>query len=185
MQAFRKVCRFLHREIGFVVVGLTVAYAISGIAVNHVEDWNPNYRQELSTGQIRPVPLGETGDVVADVLAQLALTERVKNTWRAAPNRLFVYLEAETIEVELETGKIVRRKLLERPFLFDLNFLHLNSGKGLWTVVADVYAGALLVLALTGIFLTRGRRGLAGRGGIFLGLGVALPVLYIVFQRYL
>jgi hypothetical protein len=41
------------------------------------------------------------------------------------------------------------------------------------------------VLALTGIFLTRGRRGLAGRGGLLLGLGIALPVVYLMLQRYL
>ncbi len=185
MQNFRRVCRFLHREIGYVVVGLTVAYAISGIAVNHIEDWNPNYRQELSAARIQPVPLGETEDVAAAVLEQLELTERVKNTWRPAPQQLFVYLETETIEVDLSTGEVVRRRLLERPVLFDLNFLHLNSGKGFWTVVADVYAAALIVLALTGIFLTRGRKGLAGRGGVLLTLGVALPVVYLIVRRYL
>ena len=185
MQSFRRVCRFLHREIGYVAVGLTVAYAISGVAVNHIEDWNPNYRQELSSARIRPVPLGETEDVAAAVLEQLALTERVKNTWRPAPERLFVYLETETIEVDLTTGDVSRRKLLERPVLYDLNFLHLNSGKGFWTVVADVYAVALVVLALTGIFLTRGRKGLAGRGGVLLALGVALPVVYLLVRRYL
>jgi hypothetical protein len=185
MQSFRKVCRFLHREIGYVVVGLTVAYAISGIAVNHIEDWNPNYRQELSAARIQPVPPGETADVAAAVIEQLELAERVKNTWQPAPERLFIYLETETIEVDLRTGNVVRRKLLERPVLYDLNFLHLNSGKGIWTVVADVYAAALIVLALTGIFLTRGRKGLAGRGGVLLALGVALPVVYLVVRRYL
>ena len=49
MNKFRKVCRWLHRELAFVAVGLTLAYAISGVAVNHIDSWNPNY--ELVTEQ--------------------------------------------------------------------------------------------------------------------------------------
>ena len=67
--------------------------------------------------------------------------------------------------------------------LFDLNFMHLNNGKGPWTVVADVYAGLLIVLALTGPLLVRGRKGLAGRGGVMMGLGVVLPIIYAVVMR--
>jgi len=33
MRTFRKWCRTFHRELGFVAVGLTLVYAISGIAV--------------------------------------------------------------------------------------------------------------------------------------------------------
>ena len=44
MNGFRKVCRWLHRELGFFAVGLTLVYAISGIAVNHVHHWDPEPR---------------------------------------------------------------------------------------------------------------------------------------------
>ena len=33
----------LHRDVGYLAVAMTLAYAISGIAVNHVADWNPRY----------------------------------------------------------------------------------------------------------------------------------------------
>src|SRR3954468_16598061 len=36
--------RALHRDFGFLVIGLTVIYAFSGLAVNHVADWDPNFQ---------------------------------------------------------------------------------------------------------------------------------------------
>ena len=33
----------LHRDLGYFFTGVIVLYAMSGIAVNHVDDWNPNF----------------------------------------------------------------------------------------------------------------------------------------------
>ncbi len=185
MIGFRRVCRFLHRELGFLAVGLTLVYAISGVAVNHIADWNPNWVIGEQVFHIDPVAAGETPAVAAAVLAQLRLSEGeiVKTTWRAAPDRLHVFLTNAKLDVELATGKVVRTGHVPRPFFADVNYLHLNHGKGAWTIIADVYAGVLAVMALTGIFLVRGRKGLAGRGGVLLALGLALPLLYLVLGR--
>ncbi len=39
----RKTLRWLHRDFGYFVVGITFIYTISGIAMNHRQDWNPHY----------------------------------------------------------------------------------------------------------------------------------------------
>ena len=36
----RRYLRPLHRDFGYLIVGLTFVYAISGLAVNHIDDWN-------------------------------------------------------------------------------------------------------------------------------------------------
>ncbi len=188
MGRFRRICRFIHREFGYFAVGLTLVYGVSGLAANHGHHWNPNYRDSAETFRIDPVDPESSGDTraITDlVLARLALDEPVKNTWRPSPERLEVFVEGATIEVELATGTVVRRGFQERPLLFDLNFMHFNAGKGFWTVVADFYAVLLVVLALTGIFLVRGKKGLAGRGGLWMGLGFVLPIVYLVLTRYL
>ena len=46
MKNLRKWSRILHRDIGFFFIGTTLIYAISGIALNHLSDWNPNYSVE-------------------------------------------------------------------------------------------------------------------------------------------
>ncbi len=183
MTKFRKICRTLHREFGFLAVGLTLVYAISGIAINHAHHWDANYARTVSESQMAPVGTGPTEEIRDQVLARLDLTEPVKNTWRADTNTLQVFLAGARYDVDLVTGKVVRQGFSKRPLLYDLNFMHLNSGKAPWTGIADVYASLLIVLALTGIFLVRGRKGLAGRGGVMLAVGVLLPVIYAVVVR--
>ena len=68
MNKFRKICRMFHRELGFFAVGLTLAYAISGIAVNHVKDWDPNHSQRIDTWRIDAPGTGPTTEVEPVVL---------------------------------------------------------------------------------------------------------------------
>jgi hypothetical protein len=185
MKSFRKVCRFLHREIGFLAVGLTLAYVISGVAVNHTDSWNPSYEQIRTTSTIDPPGAGPTEVVAPLVLARLDLQEPVRNVWRATPDQLRVIVPSGTIDVNLETGEVLAEVLQPRPLLRDVNYLHLNQGKGAWTWIADVYAVALGILALSGIFLVRGPKGLSGRGGVTMTLGLVLPVVYILVEKYL
>jgi hypothetical protein len=181
----RKICRFLHRELGFLAVGLTLAYAISGVAVNHTEEWNPSYEQTVRHWTIEAPGDGPTDQVAPLVLEQLALAEPVRNIWRATQTQLRVIVPSGTVDVDLVAGAVESRILSPRPLLRDVNFMHLNQGKGAWTWIADVYAGVLAILALSGIFLVKGRKGLAGRGGVLMTLGLLLPVVYVVFEKYL
>ena len=66
-----------------------------------------------------------------------------------------------------------------------MNQMHLNTPKRIWTVVADVYAVALIVLAVTGMFVLKGRTGIKGRGAWLTSAGVLLPVAYWVYHLYL
>ena len=166
MTKFRKVCRWLHRQLGFLAVGLTLAYAISGIAVNHSHHWDANYERTREISHIDPVGRGDTAEVAPVVLARLDLDQPVKSTWRAAPDHLQVFVEGATIDVNLVTGEVIRDGFSRRAVFYELNFMHLNTGKAPWTGIADTYAGILIVLGLTGIFLLGGRKGLAGRGGV-------------------
>ena len=183
MRTFRKWCRTFHRELGFLAVGLTLVYAISGIALNHAHHWDANYERTMEQFSIEPPGTGPTAEVEPLVLEQLAITDPIKSTWRAGEDEFQVFLEGGGFEVNLVTGQVVRHGFRKRPLLFDLNFMHLNSSKAPWTGIADVYGGMLVVMALTGIFLVRGRKGLSGRGGVLMGLGFLLPLVFAVVLR--
>src|SRR5690606_41194055 len=40
---WRPWLRAIHRDVGYLAVGLTFVYALSGLAVNHIQDWDPNF----------------------------------------------------------------------------------------------------------------------------------------------
>ncbi len=182
MSTFRRVCLWLHRELGFLAVGLTLVYAISGLALNHVHHWDANYARTRVREQMAPPGAGETALVTPLVLDRLRAQDpelAVKSTWRSGQDYLAVFLESGgKIEVNLVTGEYQRDSAAKRPWLFEMNFMHLNTGKRLWTGVADVYAGIVIVLAISGIFLVRGKKGLMGRGGVLMLIGILLPVIY-------
>ena len=46
MKLLRKWSRILHRDIGFFFIGTSIIFGLSGIALNHLNDWNPNYTVE-------------------------------------------------------------------------------------------------------------------------------------------
>jgi uncharacterized protein len=183
VNSFRNICRWLHRELGFLAVGLTLVYAISGIAINHAHHWDPSYRQATDVFTIEPPGSGPTSEVQPLVLQRLNLIEPVKNIWRPSESEFQVFLEDGQYDVNLITGEVLKKSLKKRTLLFDLNFMHLNLGKAAWTGIADGFAGVMIVLAMTGIFLVKGRRGLVGRGGIMMALGILLPIIYAIMMR--
>jgi hypothetical protein len=172
----------LHRDIGYLCIGLTLIYAISGIAVNHISNsFNPSYTIEKTAGLVPPLEAGqEPGmDYVRKVLSATGETAVFKNAALTSPGNLRIFVEGNTLDVELASGKVSMERIDRRPLLYEVNFLHLNKGKGVWTLFADLYAVALILLALTGLLMIRGRKKL--RGLLLSGAGFLLPVVYLLF----
>ncbi|HRI08219.1 MAG TPA: hypothetical protein PKW35_10395 [Nannocystaceae bacterium] len=91
-------------------------------------------------------------------------------------------LAEATLHVRTDTGEVREEGQRPRFLLRVANWLHLNRGKKAWTYAADAYAAGLLALALTGMLMIPGRKGLVGRGALLVAAGVALPVLYVTLS---
>ena len=91
----RKWNRVIHRDLGYLAVGLTLIYAISGFVVNHVQDWNPNYEISHIKSNIGKVDFSSTKiDItVKDILNKLSLPLVYKTTFRPEPNILRIFLK--------------------------------------------------------------------------------------------
>lgn len=175
----RGLLRAFHRDLGNLAVGLTLIYALSGLAVNHLQDWDPNFVNAARTHELGGPLLGEDEAIAKTVLQKLSVDEKPKEVYREGEQELFVLLGRRTLHINVQTGQVLDEEQKPRLLLRAANWLHLNRGKKAWTYIADGYAAGLLLLSLTGIFMLPGRRGLLGRGGIFVLLGVAIPVIYL------
>lgn len=184
--SLRRLTIATHRDIGYLVAGLTVIYAVSGVAVNHVDDWNPNYSIVREQRDVPPLSADTPRDaVVAHLARSLSLPEAPKNAFRPAPGRIQVFYEGLTVDADYVAGKATLEGVRERPVLRDANFLHLNHPKGVWTYIADAYAVLLAVLAVTGLFILKGRKGFGGRGKWLFAAGLAVPLLALLVLRWL
>lgn len=179
--AWRPLLRAIHRDAGYTVVGLTLIYAISGLAVNHIGEWDPsfdNYARVHELGALQ----GTDDAIAAAVAAKLNIREEPREVYRAAPTELDITYDKRSLHVNPETGHVDEEGQSPRFFLRLANWLHLNRGKKQWRYVADTYAVILVYLAISGIFMLPGKKGLVGRGAFFVLAGAAIPALYVVLS---
>jgi len=174
----------LHRDVGYVLVALTLVYSVSGIAVNHIQDWNPNYKFERVDERFEPIPITTRDEMVALAVERLELPGPPKESFRPAPGVLQLFYEGWSVELQAEEGLALVERPKDRVLLRDFNFLHLNHAKGLWTLVADLYAGLMALLAISGMIMLRGKKGLAGRGKWFVLGGLLVPLAFLIVLRY-
>ena len=67
---WRKINRVLHRDFGYFFVASSIIYGLSGIALNHMKDWNPSYVISSKIIQVQDLPEKEniTKDYVFNLL---------------------------------------------------------------------------------------------------------------------
>jgi hypothetical protein len=179
---WRPWLRAIHRDVGYFSIGLTFVYALSGLAVNHIADWEPNFRQVTRVHQMAlPLPADDAG--IADtVRSALGVPEPLREVFRADEYSVEVVFDRRTLHVDTRTGRVVEQGQEPRFFLRVANWLHLNRGKKAWTLIADGYAVFLLLLSITGLWMFPGRKGILGRAGLIAVAGALVPVLYVTFS---
>ena len=88
---------------------------------------------------------------------------------------------------ETKVGKIMpgekkeaRIETLSRRAVFHtVNWLHYNPND-YWKWFSDIFAVALIILAISGMFILRGKNGLKWRGTILITTGILLPLIYLI-----
>ena len=179
---WRKWFRVIHRDFGYLFFGVTLVYAISGIAINHLNDWNPNYVITASDIQTNIDHQSDKDDILA-MLEENGERKNYKNHYFPSENGLKVFLKDGVVYVNLSSGKGLIEKSKRRPMFREMNYLHYNPIK-YWTWFSDLYAGALIALAITGLFLVRGKKGITGRGAWLTVLGILIPLIYLFIYFY-
>lgn len=181
--AWRPWLRAIHRDVGYVAVGLTFVYALSGLAVNHVADWSdgdPSFRTYSRTVDVGRLE-GDDAAIAEALRRRLGIAEEPREIYRASPEQLDVIFDKRSLHLDTAKGSVVDEGQEPRFVLRVANWLHLNRGKKAWTYAADAYAAALMLLATSGVFMIAGKKGLFGRGAVLVLVGVLIPVLYVHF----
>ncbi len=179
---WRPWLRALHRDIGYLAVGLTFVYALSGLAVNHIADWDPNFKQVSAQHQLTPPLPHDDEQLWARLSQELELAQRPTDVYWVDEQNVELTFADRTLHVGIDSGVVFEQGQEPRFLLRAANWLHLNRGKRAWTYVADGYAVFLLFLASSGLFMLPGRKGFFGRGAVLALLGAAVPVIYVALS---
>lgn len=181
MKTLRKWSRILHRDIGFFFIGTTLIYGLSGIALNHLNDWNPNYSVELEEFQTE-ISLEKNTEINTNIdllLEEIGTKIAYKKHYYPESDLIKIFLSGgSSILVDLETGNGRAEFLRKRTMFYEANYLHYNPNDW-WMWFSDIYAGALILFAITSLFMVRGKRGMKGTGGIYTALGILIPLIFL------
>lgn len=176
----RKWFRIVHRELSYVFAGMLLVYAISGIALNHKNSFNSQYSITRTEYRFAPTEQSVVDQTQIDKwLAECGVAGDEIQHYFPDANTLKVFLKGNSnLVVELSFGNAVLEQVRKRPVLGSLSKLHYNPGKA-WTWFSDIFAGAMVVIVLSGIFMLRGKHSLLGIGGIEFLVGILIPLLFI------
>lgn len=180
---WRKWNRAVHRDFGYLFLGMTIIYALSGIAINHMKDWNANY--VVSADEIDIEPLSERPDraKILSILEEYDEEDNYKNHYFPSDQVVKVFIDDGTAYINLETGKGLIERTRRRPIFREVNYLHYNPIK-YWTWYSDIFSGALIILGISGILIPRGSRGITKRGAWLTALGIVIPIIYLFIYFY-
>jgi hypothetical protein len=186
---WRKWNRWLHREMGYFFFGMALVYGVSGIALNHgvARHWDPGIISRSETFMLSgPLQKSEVDrDEVEQILDLTGESSRFKQYYFPNDKSLMIYLKGGHIFVDLAMGEATVTTVRHRPFFKEVNYLHYNKPKKLWTWFSDFFGLALILLAISGIIMSRGKKGVLGKGGIALAAGILIPLVFLLVHLWL
>ncbi|MGQ8335548.1 PepSY-associated TM helix domain-containing protein [Sunxiuqinia sp. A32] len=178
----RKLLRVLHRDFGYLITGMVIIYAVSGIALNHRKDWNPHHIIVHEEIQIDDITADSPDQHEIDRLLEgFEYQPKYKKHYTTASGILKIFVENGMV-IYYPYRKIAELEILEkRPVFYAINKLHLAGTKRAWIWVSDILSVVLIFVTISGLFLLKGKNGLLGRGWWLTLIGFAIPGIFLLF----
>lgn len=180
---WRKWNRAVHRDFGYLFLGMTLIYALSGIAINHLKDWNPNYVVTIEEIEVDVPEKKPDKKAIKQLLQPFDEDGNYRNHYFPNEDYLRIFIKDGTVSIDLATGEGIIEKTKPRPLFREINYLHYNPIK-YWTYFSDIFSGALILLGISGILIPRGDKGITRRGLWLTLVGILIPAIYLFIYFY-
>lgn len=169
-----------HRDLGYFFSSLILVYCISGIALNHVDDWNPDFIiTKDSISLTRTYTRAEITEQTITEFDKLVGEESHRIYDFPTNDQVKIYYKDASLHLNFTTNKGMYESISKRPVFYQVNVLHRNSLKS-WKWASDVFAVMLIVINITGLFVLKGKHGISGRGKWLIAAGIVPPVIAII-----
>lgn len=174
--------RGLHRDIAYFYLGLIISFSISGIALNHRRSWNPQkytYEKKQIEYTIPEIESEIDEQWLSEFSETIGVDQSIRRTTLDEGEfKVFYEYDVVTIDVEKGTGE---HELIRRiPVLGQMSFLHVTT-EPMWIWYSDIFGLAMLTIAITGMFISKGKFSFARRGWKLSLIGIIFPfiILYL------
>ena len=175
--------RNIHRDIAYFYLGLILAFSFSGIILNHRQDWYPmDYSYETKEVELvipSDITQLDSQEYIKKIAAQWDLAEAY-DSHRIRENDLRVYFKDNVIlDADITTGKGLIEYKRKVPFLGHTMFLH-KTTNSFWIWYSDIFGVAMLVIAITGMLITKGKNSFGERGWKLALAGLLFPLIFLI-----
>ena len=177
----RKFNRATHRDLGYFFVAMIIVYSLSGIAINHLDDWDPSYvvnKWEVQTSSTIDRSTFNTQKAKA-ILEEFDIDDRYRKFYFPNENRLKVFFKGGSVTLNVTSGLGRVETLKGRAIFHTVNWLHYNPNV-YWKWFSDIFAVALILLSFSGLFILKGKNGLKWRGTILMTIGIIIPLIFLI-----
>ncbi len=151
--------------------------------MNHkvTKDWNPEYviNNYTFTSKIDVNQETITEEKIILFLKEIGEEHNLKKYYYSDSKTLKIFLKGGYIVYSLNSNEGEIETSRKRPIFFHVDWLHYNPNLW-WTYFSDIYAVSLIILAVTGLFVRRGKKGIKWRGTIVASLGLIIPIIILI-----
>jgi hypothetical protein len=186
IKSWRRFNNAIHRDIGYLFFGMAVIYGLSGIALNHINDWDPSY---IITKEEIKFEAASLGDDLNETQVKSILDEFVpgfiyKKHYYPTEDVMKVFISGGSVTINTNSGLGILEHVRKRPVFFEVNYLHYNNAGALWTWFSDIFSGGLIIMAITGLFVLRGKNSFRKRGIWFVSVGIIIPLIFLLLYYF-
>jgi len=171
--------RNTHRDIAYFYVGLIIAFSFSGIFLNHRQTLNPRrYTYETKDIQIKPFQKDQvTGAFAIELGKSLNIDDDLRR-FQFSEDVLTISFVNNDLKIKASdgSGSLITYRTI--PLLGQMTKLHIDTSKW-WIYYSDVFGLGMMVIAITGMFIEKGKNSFRQRGFKLALLGIIFPLIFL------
>ncbi|WP_404317984.1 hypothetical protein [Malaciobacter canalis] len=188
-QTFRK----WHRDLGYLVIGITIVYSLSGIMLSF-RDLHIFEKEYMLTSKIEKnlknpednfvnsfIKNEEKSNLPSHVVKKSVIDslKQVENTDTYIKYQVSRKKDLKTITYYKNSGEVIYSISAYPTFIKPFIDAHKSSSKDKWLYLSLAYSVILFFLAISAIFMVKGKNGFRQRGVYLTLLGVVLIAFFL------
>ena len=192
-KSFSNIMRSLHRDLGYFVIGLTLIYTITGIVLSgRALGWlEQTYVIEKNLAkyitktefieklELSFKELDSKSDIPISIMKSANKNIKRFKFLEEKDNILYFKARSNNINYDTKSGNVIYQYISYPPYLKSVISAHKASHEKLWFYLAILYSIILSFLAISAMFMVKGKFGFKRRGIYFMLAGIFLVLIFL------